>query len=384
VAELKLRLLQAFDAAFGGEPGLIARAPGRVNLIGEHTDYNDGFVLPMAIGCQTVVAARARQDGTIRLYAADQDMRSEFAIDAPILPDHEEPWSNYVRGVACALLADGLELSGADIAIAGDVPQGAGLSSSASLEVATGLALAAMAGQPDYDRTRLAMAGQRAEHEFAGCHCGIMDQLVSAHGVVGHATLIDCRSLAVSPIAMPDDWAVLIVHSGQQRGLVDGAYNERRENCETAARHFGVGALRDIDLPTLMAAQPDLDPLVFARARHVVTENARTVAAASAMEQGDLQALGQLMAQSHISMRDDFAITTPEIDGLVDLLQRSIGPFGGARMTGGGFGGAVVSIMRKSELAVVRQTVEREYTAPDGARPATWVEKPAAGASLLS
>jgi galactokinase len=384
VAELKLRLLQAFDAAFGGEPGLIARAPGRVNLIGEHTDYNDGFVLPMAIGCQTMIAARARQDGTIRLYAADQDMRSKFAIDAPILPDHDAPWSNYVRGVAFALLADGLALAGADIAIAGDVPQGAGLSSSASLEVATGLALAAMAGQPDYDRTCLAMAGQRAEHEFAGCQCGIMDQLVSAHGVAGHATLIDCRSLAVSPIAMPDDWAVLIVHSGQQRGLVDGAYNERRENCETAARHFGVAALRDIDLPTLMAAQSGLEPLVFARARHVVTENARTVAAASALEQGDLQALGQSMAQSHISMRDDFAITTPEIDGLVDLLQRSIGPFGGARMTGGGFGGAVVSIMRKSELDVVRQTVEREYTAPDGARPATWVEIPAAGASLLN
>jgi galactokinase len=149
VAELKVRLLQAFDAAFGGEPGLIARAPGRVNLIGEHTDYNDGFVLPMAIGCQTMIAARARQDGIIRLYAADQDLRSEFAIDAPILPDHEAPWSNYVRGVAFALLADGLALAGADIAIAGDVPQGAGLSSSASLEVAAGLALAATMTVPD-------------------------------------------------------------------------------------------------------------------------------------------------------------------------------------------------------------------------------------------
>ncbi len=384
MTDLKSRLLQAFDTAFGGAPGLIARAPGRVNLIGEHTDYNDGFVLPMAIGVQTMVAARVRHDGIIRLYAADHASQSEFAIGAPIRPDHAAPWSNYVRGVAHALQSEGMALRGADIVIAGDVPQGAGLSSSASLEVAAGLALAALAGQPDYDRTRLALAGQRAEHEFAGCHCGIMDQLVSAHGVVGHATLIDCRSLAVSPIAMPDDWAVLIVHSGQQRGLVDGAYNERRESCEAAARHFGVAALRDIDLPTLMAAQTEIEPLAFARARHVVTENARTVAAAKAMERGDLLALGQLMVQSHISMRDDFAITTREIDGLVQLLQQSIGPNGGARMTGGGFGGAVVAILHNDEIDKVRQTVEREYFTPEGTPPATWVANASPGASLLS
>ncbi len=384
VGDLRDRLLAAFGTTYGGEPDIVARAPGRVNLIGEHTDYNDGFVLPMAIGWQTMVAARRRRDGVIRLTAVDLGSSAEFATDAPIQPDAISPWSNYVRGVAHALLADGLALTGADIAISGDVPQGAGLSSSASLEIASGLAFATLAGRPDYDRTRLALAGQRAEHDFAGCKCGIMDQLVSAHGVERHATLIDCRSLAVTPVPVPADWAVLIVHSGQERGLVDGEYNARRAQCEAAAKHFGVKALRDVSPELLATAPSGLDPLAFLRARHVVTENARTLAAADALRTGDLAELGQLMAQSHASMRDDFAITTPEIDGLVALLQSAIGEHGGARMTGGGFGGAVVAILRQDQVSRVSACVEQGYRTPTGGPAAIMVARPSAGASLLS
>jgi galactokinase len=359
LADPRARVEAAFAEAFGGTPALIARAPGRVNLIGEHTDYNDGFVLPMAIGGQTLVAARARADDEIRVVAADLGRTTSFHL-SDITPSEEEPWSNYVRGVAAALQAQGLAVKGAGIAIAGDVPQGAGLSSSASLEVATGLALAALAGQPDYDRTQIALAGQRAEHDFAGCQCGIMDQLVSARAVVGHALLIDCRSLEAMPVPLPHDWAVMIVHSGVSRGLVDGEYNARRAQCEAAARHYGVRALRDVDV----ASPEGLDPATFRRARHVVTENARTMAAVDALKAGDLRRLGKLMAASHASMRDDFEITVPQVDHLVAILQDAIGSEGGARMTGGGFGGAVVAIMRNEAVEAVKAAVEAPHQSP--------------------
>lgn len=383
MVDLQARLQSAFEATYGGSPELIVRAPGRVNLIGEHTDYNDGFVLPMAIGWQTMVAAKARQDGLIRLHTADLRSASAFLISEPIHPDADAPWSNYVRGVAHALMEGGLALTGCDIAIAGDVPQGAGLSSSASLEVASGLALAALAGASGIERTQLALAGQRAEHEFAGCNCGIMDQLVSACAAQGHATLIDCRSLDVTPVSIPSDWTILIVHSGQERGLVDGEYNARRAQCESASRHFGVEALRDVDVHALTTAQSSLDPIVFARARHVVTENARVISAAAAMRAGDLEALGQLMRASHASMRDDFAITTPEIDGLVATLNAAIGSKGGARMTGGGFGGAVVAILREEDALHVREAVLTNYRTPLGNSPEIMVARPSAGASIL-
>jgi galactokinase len=384
VNDMKTKLLSAFDAHFGGAPDFITRAPGRVNLIGEHTDYNDGFVLPMAIGCETMVAARARADGNVRLCAVDLgNAVSSFTVNDPILADGQSPWSNYVRGVADSLQRGGLALSGADIAIAGNVPRGAGLSSSASLEVATGLAFAALAGKPDYDRTALALAGQRAEHLFAGCNCGIMDQLVSAHGVAGHATLIDCRSLDVSLVPLPDDVAIMIVHSAIERGLVDGEYNARREQCETAARHYGVKALRDLDEAALIASQHGLDDICFARARHVVTENKRTLDGANALVAGDLRTLGTLMEQSHHSMRDDFAITTPQIDTLAALLQSAIAGEGGARMTGGGFGGAVVAILPQHAVHEVERAVLSHYQTPAGNPPLIMIERPSAGASLI-
>ncbi len=378
------RLLRAFESHFGGVPDFVARAPGRVNLIGEHTDYNDGFVLPMAISCQTLVAARARPDGVISLIAADfDDAANHFRVDTAITPDSSAPWSNYARGVAHALQSQGVRLSGADIVIAGDVPQGLGLSSSASLEIAFGLALAAMDDQPGIDRTALALAGQRAEHEFAGCKCGIMDQLVSARAVAGAALLIDCRSLAARPIVMPDDCVVMIVHSGITRGLVDGEYNTRRRQCEAAARHYGASALRDVDEDMLLARRGTLDDETFRRARHVVTENARTIAAAEALERQDQTILGRLMSESHASMRDDFEITLPALDGLVETLKRAIGDAGGARMTGGGFGGAVVAVLPTSKLAAARDAVLAEYRTPQGDPPAITIETACAGALLL-
>ena len=374
-------LHQLFRESFGEAPALVARAPGRVNLIGEHTDYNDGFVLPCAISRQTMVAARRRDDRQVRIVAGDLGgATTAFSLAEPITPESTAPWSNYVRGVADGLLEAGLELPGADLAIIGDMPQGAGLSSSAALENAAGLALAALAGQPDFDRSRLALIGQRAEHRFAGCQCGIMDQLVSARAIAGAALLIDCRSLDCTPVTLPADLAVMIVHSGIERGLVDGEYNLRRQQCEAAAQHFGVAALRDLaELP----AAGGLDPVAYARARHVVGENARTLAAAQALAVGDLARLGVLMAESHAAMRDDFAITLPAIDGLVALLQDAIGSAGGARMTGGGFGGAVVALLPAEQVERVRAAVLAGYRTPAGGPPLVMVETPAAGASLI-
>ncbi len=383
MADLEASVRGAFASHFGGVPDLVARAPGRVNLIGEHTDYNDGFVLPMAISGATMAAVRARGDGVLRIYAVDQMAETQFALDQPIRPDASAPWSNYVRGVAHALQDGGLPLLGADMVIAGDVPQGAGLSSSASLEMASGLALAALAGSPDFDRTALALAGQRAEHEFAGCKCGIMDQLVSAHGKAGHASLIDCRSLTIEAVPMPDDWAVMIVHSGEERQLVAGEYDVRRAQCETAARHHGVVALRDLSLESLEAKRGDLDFTSYKRARHVVSENARTLAAAKALRSSDLAGLGALMAQSHASMRDNFAITTPNIDHLVAILHEAIGGDGGARMTGGGFGGAVVAMIARRDVERIMAAIIRAYRTPNGDVPQIMLEVPAAGASII-
>ncbi len=376
-------LKQLFNQSFAAWPTLVARAPGRVNLIGEHTDYNDGFVLPCAIGKQTMVAVRARQDGRINIVAGDLgEARNSFRLDEPILPDPAAPWSNYVRGMASLLKTEGLDLRGADMAILGDMPQGAGLSSSAALENAAGLAFAALAGQPDFDRTRLAQLGQATEHEFAGCNCGIMDQLVSARAEAGMAMLIDCRSLETSAVPIPDDLAILIVHSGIERGLVDGAYNERRAACEAAAAHFGVTALRDVT-PAQLAGADSLDPVTLRRARHVVTENARVLDAVAALGRNDLAALGALMAGSHASMRDDFAITLPPIDRLVDLLDEAIGGQGGARMTGGGFGGAVVALVRRDRLEPVVEAVNRGYRTPGGQEAQIMIERPGSGASLI-
>lgn len=375
----------AFIQAFGVPPQHLVQAPGRVNLIGEHTDYNDGFVLPCAINHGTVIAASPRDDAIVRVVAADyRGEIDEFRLDETINPQADILWPNYVRGVVKYLQEHGLALRGADLALAGDVPQGAGLSSSASLEVAVAQAFKTLQGLDSLSPTDMALIAQRAENRFVGCNCGIMDQLISARGEAGHALLIDCRSLDAKAVPMPADLAVMIVHSRVRRGLVDSEYNTRRQQCEAAASHFGVKALRDLDLATLESRASELEPVVYRRARHVITENQRTVDAAAALAAGDLRKMGALMAASHDSMRDDFEITVPAIDQLVKILQNAIGEIGGARMTGGGFGGCVVALMPQGKVDAVRAAVERDYRAPSGEAGTIYVCRASAGAGTIS
>lgn len=378
---LHARVTASFTRQFGHSPDLVVRAPGRVNLIGEHTDYNDGFVLPCAIGPATMVAVSKTDDRDVKVVAADfEDAVDEFGLQLPLERNIKQPWADYVRGMLSALQNEGYALSGAKITIAGNLPKGAGLSSSASLEVAVGKAMLALVGQ-DIDNTRLAQIAQNAECNFVGTKCGIMDQLISAQGKAGHALLIDCRSLHLTDAPIPDDVAIMIVHSGVTRGLVDGHYNERRRQCEAAAAAMSVTALRDANLEMLAAA--NLDAVTAARARHVITENQRTLDATAALARGDLAALGALMAQSHASMRDDFEITVPPIDKLVKLLQTAIGDQGGARMTGGGFGGACVAVMPLAMVAEVQAAIERQYATPEGNIPLIMVERPGPGVAIL-
>jgi galactokinase len=375
------RVTASFAARFGHGPDLVVRAPGRVNLIGEHTDYNDGFVLPCAIGPATMVAVSKRHDNNVEVVAADfGDVGDQFSLEPPLEGNIEQPWADYVRGMMLALQNAGYALSGAKIAIAGNLLKGAGLSSSASLAVALGKAMSALTGI-DIDNTRLAQIAQRAECDFVGTKCGIMDPLISAQGKAGHALLIDCRSLGLTDVPVPDDVAIMIVHSGVTRGLVDGHYNARRRQCEAAAAAMGVPALRDADLDMLAAAS--LDAVTKMRARHVITENQRTLDAADALAKSDLATLGMLMAQSHRSMRDDFEITVPPVDALVVMLQKAIGTQGGARMTGGGFGGACVAVMPSAMVADVQAAITAGYRTPEGDVPIIMVERPGPGVAVL-
>ena len=383
-ATLQTRIDTAFTQHFGHAPTLHVRAPGRVNLIGEHTDYNDGFVLPCAIDFETRIAISPRSDRQVRICACDYgDAIDQFDLDAPINPRADAQWANYVRGVVQVLLAKGLVLGGMDLAIAGDVPQGAGLSSSASLEVAVGQAFNALYNSELLTPTDIALAAQRAENSFVGVNCGIMDQLISACGEADHALLIDCRSLTTQAVPVPAGLAVMIVHSHVQRGLVGSEYNTRRQQCEAAAAHYGVKALRDIDVARLERDAAGLDAVVLRRARHIVTENQRTLDAAQALSTGDLQRLGQLMAASHDSMRDDFEITVPPIDHLVAILQAAIGPQGGARMTGGGFGGCVVALLPEAVVPTARAAVAAQYRAPNGDAATVYVCHASAGVGVV-
>jgi galactokinase len=371
-----------FADRFGRTAAVVSRAPGRVNLIGEHTDYNDGFVLPAAIGVETRVAMAPRADDRIEVAALDIGETASWRLTDALPPAGEGHWSQHVRGMIAMVRREGLAVPGLDIALSGTVPQGAGLSSSASLAVALGMALFRIAGA-GADKSRIAQLAQASEIEAVGTNCGIMDQLVSARGEAGHALMIDCRSLDCRPVRLPAGVAIMIVHSGISRGLVEGAYNERRAQCEAVATALGVPALRDADMAMLNAAAERLDPMAMARARHVITENARVLEAAGALAAGDLARMGVLMATSHASMRDDFAITTPAIDELVALLQRAIGSEGGARMTGGGFGGACVALMPEAQVASVAQAVRAGYRTPDGGEPLIMIERASEGASIL-
>lgn len=372
------RVREAFRQRFGDEPSFTTRAPGRVNLIGDHTDYNDGFVLPMAIDRGVWVAMRPRPDRRVIVYSLDFDEGADFALDQGTT--RQGGWVEYLRGVAWALDEAGRPTAGWEGVVAGDVPVGAGLSSSAALELATARGFAAITGviwQP----VAMARLAQRAENEWVGVNCGIMDQLISAAGVTDHALLIDCRTLETRAVPIPDQLAVVVLDTGTRRGLVDSAYNERRAQCEAAARVFGVAALRDIDVTTFLARELELDATTRKRARHVVTENARTVQAAELLERGDVEGVGALMAESHRSLRDDFEVSRPELDTMVALAQREDACLG-ARMTGAGFGGCAVALVRRAGADAFSRSVARAYADAVGIQPAVYLCAASDGASV--
>lgn len=374
----------AFTAAFAAPSAITVKAPGRVNLIGEHTDYNGGFVLPCAIDYHTAISGSARSDRLVRVISVDYgNEQDEFNLDAPIEPLNDRLWANYVRGVVKHLLEAGYALGGADMVISGNVPQGAGLSSSASLEVAVGQFFKSL-NKLEITPTEIALIGQRAENRFVGCNCGIMDQLISAQGEADHALLIDCRSLETKSVEMPRDVVVMIINSNVQRGLVGSEYNTRREQCEEAARFFGVKALRDVDLPSFEARQAGLNPVVARRARHIITDSQRAIDLAATLKTGDLERIGQLMADSHASMRDDFEITVPPVDALVDIVKQVLGKAGGVRMTGGGFGGCVVALLPQELVEPVRAAVSTNYRAASGLDASIYVCHASAGAGIVA
>jgi len=343
-------------------------APGRVNLIGEHTDYNEGFVLPCALELGTAVAMAPRTDDRIVAVSTSGTTvhRDEFWLGDVPAPLPRGAWSNYLRGMVAAVRAAGHGVSGMDLAIVGNVPQGAGLSSSASLSVALGKLLLAVAGnEPPSNAaslTQIARWAQWTEHHYAGCLCGIMDQMAAAVAAPAEAILLDCRDLTVERIALPREWRVLIVDSGIRRELVAGEYNQRRLQCEAAARHYGVTSLRELQPTQLSMQRQSLDELTFRRARHVVTENARVLQAANALKTGDLRSFGAALRASHESLRTDFEVTVPEVDHLAGelnaLIARHAEGRGGARMTGGGFGGCVIAVVEHGALETVRKALQ--------------------------
>jgi len=353
-------LSSKFETHYGEAPALIAHAPGRVNIIGEHTDYNEGFVFPAAINFGTWVAANKREDNDIVVTAMDyENQQNRFSL-SEINYDEEQGWANYVRGVVKVLKEAIPDFGGANLLVTGNVPQGAGLSSSASFEVAILKALSALYKLP-LDGVQAALLGQKAENTFVGCSCGIMDQLISAMGNEGMAMLLDCQSLAIEHSPLPDSHQIVIINSNVKRGLVDSEYNLRRQQCEQGASLLGVSSLREATMEMLEGAKAHMPEVVYRRAKHIVTENARTLAASQALKTGDIETVSEAMAQSHISMRDDFEITVRPIDYLVEIIGEVLGKSGGVRMTGGGFGGCVVALVPTDKVDAVKRVVADKY-----------------------
>ena len=373
-----------FTQKYNKQPELTVYAPGRVNIIGEHTDYNDGFVMPCAINYGTAIAGSKRADHIWNVYAADLDLEDSFSLDEDF-PQSEQKWANYVRGVVKFIQERCPQFKqGADLVISGNVPHSSGLSSSAALEVATGKFSQQLSDLP-LTHTEIALIGQKAENKFVGANCGNMDQLISALGQKDHLLMIDCRSLETQPTPVPKDVAVIIVNSNVPHDLVTGEYNTRRWQCEKAAEFFGVKALRDVSVEEFQKREAELtalNALVAKRARHVVTENQRVLDAVEALKHNDLTRLGELMGQSHESMRDDFEITVPQIDYLVELAQLVIGKTGGARMTGGGFGGCIVALAPHDKVEEVRKIIADNYEKQTGLKEDFYVCTASQGVSL--
>jgi galactokinase len=363
----------------------ICRAPGRVNLIGEHTDYNDGFVLPAAINLNTQVTISPREDRKLLIRSASFSDDVEFELD-DFHPTATGHWSDYVRGVALTLERAGHRLKGAELNIRSTVPIGAGLSSSAALEVAAGYALLENSGH-EVDRLELARVCQQAENEFVGMRCGIMDQFVSCFGQAGHSLMLDCRSLEYRLLPLPVDVRLVICNTMIMHQLAAGEYNKRRNECEAGVQHFArfvpnVRALRDITINDLESYGRDLPEAIFKRCRHVITENARVLNALPALQREDLRTFGDLMTSSHRSLRDDYEVSCPELDTMVDLASKLEGVYG-ARMTGGGFGGCTINLVTADRVAEFTEDLGGAYEQSTGLVPDIYVCSTADGVAVL-
>ena len=359
-----VKLRTAFKTRYGTDPRIF-RAPGRVNLIGEHTDYNDGFVLPAALDLGAYVAAVPRADRDVRAASLNFEHELTFDLDRP-LSQAEKTWARYVQGVGLILEREGYRLGGADLLIDSDVPVGAGLSSSAALEISTAFALASLSGH-EIDGMKLARIGQTAEHEFAGVRSGIMDQFAAVYGETDKALFLDCRSLEWS--AIPVSKAQFIIcNTKTKHDLAEGEYNKRRAECESAAAFFGLASLRDVTIDEFEKRSANMPETIKRRARHVITENDRVIGAAAALRDGDLEGLGKLINESHESLRDDFDVSSNELDLMVDLARQQKGVLG-SRMTGGGFGGCTINLLARDPHPDFVKNVTEAYHRETGIIP---------------
>lgn len=373
-------LVRKFQSDFNAKPGFIVRAPGRVNLIGEHTDYNEGFVLPMAIDRGVWIALKPRQDSTVRIASLELETESAFELTS-LIPG--SGWIEYPKGIANKLMNAGYILKGFDAVMTGDVPRGAGLSSSAAVELAVARAFACSSGF-EWDAVAMAKLAQKAENEWVGVNSGIMDQMASAVCREGHALFLDCRSLEFQHAPLPKGVSVVILDTSTRRGLVGSAYNERRSQCEEAARWFGVKALRDVGMKELgkWGMESGLSEIAFRRARHIVTENARVLEAIEAMKNGNLKRLGELFNASHVSLRDDFEVTNDALNIIVACAREQEGCYG-ARMTGAGFGGCAVALVAEEKAEAFTKTLSAAYRQRSGLEAAVYVCKASEGAGVV-
>ena len=375
-----------FQKSYGRPPRWIAAAPGRVNVIGEHTDYNDGFVLPMAIEFYSMMAADRPVDGreVITLRSTLEPEVATIELSQPVVPGVPK-WGNYPRGVVAGFLARGIQPGGLEVLLHSTVPLGSGLSSSAALEVCTATLLEAVTGRT-LDPVEKALLCQKAEHDFAGVPCGIMDQFISALGREGHLLLLDCRTRKTEIVPLQDpSVALLIINTNVKHELSGGEYAERRAQCEEAVRNLGVKSLRDVTVDQLEKGKSKMRDLVYRRARHVIGEISRTVRAAGSVRQSDWPAVGRLMYASHVALRDDYEVSCPELDAVVKIAE-AIGEQGGVygcRMTGGGFGGCCVALVKASSADGITKKIAADYKARTGIASTIFASRPAAGATVL-
>lgn len=377
-------LKRDFREQYRQEPQVF-RAPGRVNLIGEHTDYNEGFVMPAAIDFYTSAAIALRADTRVNVQSLSFNETVSFDLSDELRPKHK--WFDYVVGVIDQIKRSGERLRGVDILVQGDVPIGAGLSSSAAIEVAVGFALLSAQHQT-IDKAQLALLCQKAENEFVGMRCGIMDQFISCNGQRDHALILDCRSLQFKLLPLAPTARMVICNTMVKHEHASGEYNQRRAACEEGVRVLqqrlpGVRSLRDVSPEQLECYQDNLEPVIYRRCRHVVTENGRVEKAAEMLQKNDLRAFGGLMAKSHRSLRDDYEVSCRELDVMVEIASTKPGVYG-ARMTGGGFGGCTINLVASEHAEAFRKKVAAEYQAATGLKPDVYITSAADGVASVA